>query len=156
VGTSLGISLTEEAHGDATIYILDLSGISLPEGTVALGEPIPAGLRIGIAATEKVVVIGSSPEFVKAVLDAGPASSLASNSRFAAALKDVGPEQGGLAWVDLAGMRGTALAMIPDSVSDADRETVAAWAEGLDSILAVVERGTTLDGATVIIRVQQP
>ena len=63
---------------------------------------LPDGhIEISYAATDGVVVIGSSPDFVKHVLDAGAGQSLADDARFTGLLGRVGATHTGVSYVDI-------------------------------------------------------
>ena len=71
-----------------------LGGIPLPDDR----PDLPDGrIEIAYAATDDVVVIGSGPDFVKHVLDAGAGASLADDDRYKALVGRVGAAQRGSA-----------------------------------------------------------
>ena len=111
-GGQAGFTVTDEDHGGTTVTTIDLGSLSSLAGLA--GEALPvtpdaiptdAKVTISYAATDEVVVIGTSADFVKAVLDAGPGPSLADDARYQAAVGRVGAEHTGVAYVDIAGAR---------------------------------------------------
>ena len=106
-GGGSGVKLTDQAYNGATITTVDLSGIGALAGAAA-GVDVPGGLQLAYAVTDKVVVFGTSVDFVKGVLDAPSGSNLASTDRFKAALAKVDSVNSTLFWLDVAGVRGLA------------------------------------------------
>jgi hypothetical protein len=56
--------------------------------------------------TDDVVAVGSSPDFIKHVLDAGAGASLADDARFKGLVDRVGTQHRSLTFVDVAAVRG--------------------------------------------------
>ena len=122
-----GPSVREEAHGDATITILDLgdaASLSAMGGGMT-GVPVPApgdsGDRVELAWTVSgdTVVFGVGSTFVKSVLDTDEASSLASNARYSGLLDRVGGESNvGVVYADLTAMRELVEGLIGSEVGD--------------------------------------
>jgi hypothetical protein len=84
---------------------------------------LPAGnVEIAYAATDEVVVIGSSPDFVKHVLDAGAGDSLADSSRYQDLVGRVGAEHTGVTFVDITAIRTLAEGMLADLPAEARAE----------------------------------
>jgi hypothetical protein len=71
-GDQVGATVTDETYNGTTITIvsLDTAKLSGMAGGSAPSLPVPTGnVEIAYAVTDKVVVIGSGADFVKAVLD---------------------------------------------------------------------------------------
>ena len=80
---------------------------------------MPSGnVEIAYAVTDKVVVIGSGANFVKAVLDTTPSTSLASNETYKTLADRAGTGTGG-AYVDLEAVRGLIEKAAVDGKADA-------------------------------------
>ena len=65
-----------------------------------------ANVQLAYVATDEVIAIGSSPDFVKHVLDAGAGASLADDARYKGLLGRVDAEHSGVSFLDLAAIRG--------------------------------------------------
>jgi hypothetical protein len=154
-GATSGISVTDEAYGDATITVVDLGDLSSLAGAMTGGSVsgIPANITIAYSITDKVIAIGSGTGFVKAVLDARTGDSLAGSDRFSSALGAVDKSHGSLLWLDVAGIRSFAETQLPASAkSDYDTNTKP-YLDAFDSVIASYTPGDTLDRGTVVIRV---
>lgn len=115
-----GFSVREEAHGDATITVLDLgdaASLSALGGGMA-GVPVPPGdpnARVELAWTVSgdLVVFGVGTSFIKSVLDTDEASSLGATARYGALLERVGgAENLGVVFADITAMRELAEGML--------------------------------------------
>jgi len=78
-----------------------------------------------------VVVFGSGPDFVKAVLDAGAGASLADEDRYDGALERVGAVNTGITYLDIAAFRG----VIERLMADASAEERADYDESVKPFL---------------------
>ena len=137
-GSQYGVSVRDEDYSGTTITIIDLGTAEDLAGLAGLlgGMPLPDDItsdlpadriEISYAATDGVVVIASSPEFVRHVLDAGAGQSLADEARYSAIVDRVGAEHTGVSFVDLAAVR----ALLEVHIAD---ETPAERAEYEESI----------------------
>lgn len=115
LGAGGSVTVREEDHNGTEITIFDLGDAGSLGGMFGMpagmpGSPVPAPLEgrveLAVAATDQVVVLGASPSFVRAVLDAGAGDSLADNGRYQELLGKVGAENVGVTFVDLAAIRG--------------------------------------------------
>ena len=155
-GGQYGISVRDEDHAGTTITILDLgtaeslSGLAGSLGGVPLPDDatskLPGGhVEISYAATDGVVVIGSSPAFVGHVIDAGAGQSLADDARFSGLVGRVGSAGTGVAFVDIAAVRG----LVEAHLSDASAAERAEYEESIKPFLtpfdAFIATGTTSD-----------
>ena len=142
-GSQLGITVTDEDYAGTTITTVDLGSLDGLAGMAgALGgaeapTPEPGSLpsdpvRIAFAASDGVVVIGTGPDVVKAVLDAGPGPSLADDGRYQAAIGRVGNEHASVSYVDLAAVR----TLIEAHLDEATAEERAEYEESIQPFLA--------------------
>jgi hypothetical protein len=142
-GSQLGITVTDEDYAGTTITTVDLGSLDDLAGMAgALGgaeapTPEPGSLpsdpvRIAFAASDGVVVIGTGPDVVKAVLDAGPGPSLADDGRYQAAVGRVGNEHASVSYVDLAAVR----TLIEAHLDEATAEERAEYEESIQPFLA--------------------
>jgi hypothetical protein len=80
------------------------------------GLPMPTGhLEIAYAVTDRIVVVGTGPAFVKHVLDTTPGTSLARDPQYADLAGKAGPGTGA-SFVDITAVR----EMIEKAVADSD------------------------------------
>jgi len=137
-GGQAGLTVTDEDHGGTTVTTIDLGTLSSLAGLAGEAAPVtPEGIpadahvTISYAATDEVVVIGTSADFVKAVLDAGPGPSLADDARYQSAVGRVGAEHTGVAYVDIAGAR----TLIESHLAEATAEERAEYEESIKPFL---------------------
>jgi hypothetical protein len=164
-GTQAGMTTRDEPYAGETITILDLGtvrGLAGVAGSMG-GVPVdPSALpddhvEIAYTATDKVVVIGSSPEFVQHVLDAGSGANLAKEARFSALLGRVGATHNGVQFVDLAAIRGLVEHSMA-SASAADRAnydtSIKPFLTPFDALIAAGAVGGELDQAHLLVTVK--
>ena len=108
-GSTQGITVRDESYAGTTITIVDLGDLGKLAGAgdvKVLGGALPTGrVEIAYAATDDIVVIGSGPGFVKAVLDTTKATSLASDPQYKT-LADRAGAGTSSAFVDITAIRG--------------------------------------------------
>jgi hypothetical protein len=113
-GASLGLSVTDEQHGDATITTVDFgelrrlveqSGETVPPEDLEFFGGADAHVRLSWTVTDDLVVIGLGPDFVKHVLDTDSSTSLAANDRFAGLIDRTGKENAGVTFADITAIR---------------------------------------------------
>ena len=177
-GGQYGITVREEEHAGTTITIIDLGtakdlaalaalmgggaaggdgifgGLPLPDGT----SDLPDGhIEISYAATDGVVVIGSSPDFVKHVLDAGAGQSLADDARFSSLLGRVGATHTGVSYLDIAATRGLIEGLLSEATAK-DRaeyeESVKPFLTPFDAFIASMVTSNDLEQQHAIITVK--
>jgi hypothetical protein len=155
-GGQYGITVRDEEYAGTTITIIDLgSAKDLAALASGLGDtPLPddasqlpdGHIELSYAATDAVVVIGSGPDFIKHVLDAGAGQSLAEDARFTSLVGRVGASHTGVSFVDIAGVRG----LVEGLLSEATPEERAEYEESIKPFLtpfdALIAAGTT-DGS---------
>ena len=145
-GASSGVSIHEEDHNGTPIEILDFSAVpgmtsgSLPPGYKA---------EIAYAITKDVVVLGYGRDFVASVLDAGPGSNLASDTRFKALLSRVGEDNIGVSFVDVNALRGLIEPLVQQA-APADAWTqyqtnLKPYLEHVDAVISSVHKDGALD-----------
>jgi hypothetical protein len=166
-GAQAGVTVRDEEHNGTTITIVNVGDAGAMLGMAGMMgiAPVPGGganlpggdIEIAWAATDGVVVVGSGPEFVKHVLDAGAGDSLADDDRFEGLVSRVGNEHTGLAFVDVAGFR----ALAEDAMADApatDRaeyeESVKPFLEPFDAFVSAAVTGGDLDEQHALITVK--
>jgi hypothetical protein len=112
-GSSAGMSIREETHGDTTITILDAGDASSLFGLAGMGagmtvEP-PGGagshIELAWAVTDDMVVLSVGPNFIKHVLDTDEAGSLGADARFDSLIQRTGKDNVGIVFADLSAMR---------------------------------------------------
>jgi hypothetical protein len=138
-GAQSGISARDETYNGQTITIVDLGSLQGLAGMAgALGglpmdpSSIPDGrAEVAYVATDQVVVVGSSPDFVKHVLDAGAGASLADDARFQGLLGRVASQHTGLSFLDIAAIRG----MVEGAMSSAPAQERAEYEESIKPFL---------------------
>ena len=125
-GQQSGITITDETYNGQTITVIDLGDLrslagmagALGGGTALPAQPsgLPgADVKIAYVATDQVVAIGTSTDFVKAVLDAGAGASLADDARFQSLLGRVDAKHTSVSFVDVAAVRGVVEGLMTDA-----------------------------------------
>ena len=166
-GTNSGVTITDETYNGQTITVVDLGDLrNLVAMAGALGGPslpstpanLPAEhLKIAYVANDQVVAIGSSPDFVKAVLDAGAGASLADDARFQDLLKRVDTKHTSVSFVDVTAVRG----LIEGSMADAPAAKKAEYEQSVkpfltpfDALIATGATGGSTDQTHSVITVK--
>jgi hypothetical protein len=133
-GSSAGVTIREETHGDATITILDLGdaasllGLAGMAGGIPVPPPDDPSARVELAWTvsDDLVVMSVGTDFIKHVLDTDEASSLASNDRYEALLdRTAGAENVGVMFADITAMRELVEGVVktdPDALAEYEAE----------------------------------
>jgi hypothetical protein len=167
-GPQYGISVRDEDHAGTTITVLDLgtaASISALAGNLA-GVPLPSSapadlpgghIEISYAATDGVVIIGSSPDFVGHALDAGTGQSLADDARFSALVGRVGAAHTAISFVDVAAVRALVEGQLgkatPKERADYE-ESVKPFLTPFDAFIGATVTGGALDQQHAIITVK--
>ena len=167
-GGQYGIEVREEQYAGTTITIIDLGsaedlaalagdlgGVSVPEDVTS---DLPGGnVEIAYAAPDGLVVIGSSPDFVKHVLDAGAGQSLADDARYSGLVERVGTENTGVSFLDIAAVRGLLEEYLIEA-TPADRaeyeESIKPFLAPFDAFIAASAIGGDVDQQHAIITVK--
>jgi hypothetical protein len=164
-GAQAGFTVTDEPYNGETITVLDLGDLrgfaGLAGGTGSLPtdpSTLPSGpARIAYVATDQVVAIGSSPEFIKHVLDAGAGASLADDARFKDLVGRVDAEHSAVTFLDLAAMRAT----VEGAMSSATAQERAEYEESVkpfltpfDALISTGAVGTEVDRQHTLITVK--
>jgi hypothetical protein len=156
-GGQYGISVRDEDHAGTTITIIDLGtardlaglaaglgGIPVPDDAAS---ELPDGhIEISYAATDGVVVIGSGPDFVRHVLDAGAGQSLADDARFTGLIGRVGASHTGVSFVDIAAVRGLVEGLLTEATPEERAEYETSMKPFLVPLDAFVAAGATANG----------
>jgi hypothetical protein len=164
-GAQSGISARDETYNGQTITIVDLGSIQGLAGMAGMlgGLPTAPGnlpdgrAEVAYVATDQVVVIGSSADFVKHVLDAGSGPSLADDARFQALVGRVASQHTGLNFLDIAAIRG----MVEGAMSSASAQERAEYEESIkpflvpfDAYIASGVVGGSVDQGRAVITVK--
>ena len=167
-GGQMGFEIREEDHGGTTITIVDLGSLEGLAGMAAGmgGIPVPtepgSGLpegdvELAYAATDGVVVIGSSPDFVKHVLDAGAGASLADDARYQGLVDRVGGEHTGVTFVDVAAIRGLVEGLLAEATAEERaeyEESIKPFLEPFDALIGAGVTGDDLEQQHLILTVE--
>jgi hypothetical protein len=151
-GTQAGgqIAVTEEDHGGITITKIAVA----TDGAFDFGGQQIEDIEIGFAFKQGLFVLGP-PDYVIRILDLPAGQNLAGSDRFKDALAAAGGLQtAGLSYVDLAGLRTAAEALIPsDNRAKYDQE-VKPYLEPLDRMISatLVEGDTLVNRAIFIVK----
>ena len=86
--------------------------------------------------TDEVVVLGTSVDFVKGVLDAPSGSNLASTDQFKSALARVDSVNSTLFWLDVAGIRDLAEARLSSDEKASYEADLKPYLDAFDSVIA--------------------
>jgi hypothetical protein len=142
-GSSMGITVRDEAYAGTTITIVDLGDLTDLAGLAGLagvspemlGTDLPAGrIELAYAVTDEVVVIGSGPGFVRSVLDTTPATSLAQNERYKALVSRAGAGTGS-SFADITALR----ELIEAGMVNADAGERAEYEENIKPFLMPID-----------------
>ncbi len=144
-----GVTLTDETYNGATITSVDLSGIGALAGA-ATGVDVPGGIKLAYSVTDKVVVFGTSVDFVKGVLDAPSGSNLASTDQFKSALARVDSVNSMLFWLDIAGIRSFAEARLSSDDKSSYEADLKPYLDAFDSVIATNVSGDVDEGTLVL------
>ncbi|HVL52637.1 MAG TPA: DUF3352 domain-containing protein [Vitreimonas sp.] len=146
-----GVTVRDESYNGATITIIDLGDLGMlgaifgAQAGLPPGAELPDGrLEIAMATTEEIVVLAVGPEFVRAVLDAGTGPSLADDARYKDLIEEVGAENVGTMFVDVAAVRG-----LFETLGTSDPEAFARYERDIKPYLLPIDafvQATRLDG----------
>jgi hypothetical protein len=131
-GSQAGITVTDETYNGQTITVVDLGSLrdlAGLAGALGGGDAIPANpselpdedIRLAYVVTDEVVAIGSSPDFIKHVLDAGAGASLADDARFKGLVERAGGAHRAVTFLDVAAIRGKVEDLMATSASAQER-----------------------------------
>jgi Protein of unknown function (DUF3352) len=164
-GAQAGFTVTDEEYNGQTITVLDLGDLrdlaGLAGGAGALPtdpSSLPSGwARIAYVATDEVVAIGSSPDFIKHVLDAGSGASLADDARFKGLVGRVDAEHSAVTFLDLTAIR----IMVEGAMSRATAQERAEYEESVkpfltpfDALISTGAVGSEVDRQHTLITVK--
>jgi len=162
-GDQAGVTVRDEEHGGTTITVIDAGDASQLLGMLG-GPATPTQIeaegrvQVAYAVTDGVAVIGSSPDFVKHILDTQAGSSLASDDGFEALLKRAGESGTALGFVDLASIRelveGFALAEIPAEKKAEYEKEFKPFLAPFDLIVTTTVLGDGIDTSKMLITVK--
>lgn len=166
-GTQAGITVRDEDYNGTTVTVVDLGSIRDLAGLAGAlgGTPLPTDpgslpdghVELAYAANDGVVVIGSSPDFVKHTLDAGAGASLADDSRYQGLVARAGATHTGVNFIDVAAIRGLVEGMLssatPQERADYE-ESVKPFLEPFDAFIAAGVVGGDTDQTHALITVK--
>jgi hypothetical protein len=168
-GAQMGVTTRDETYKGQTITVLDLGSLKglagmagafgggLPDGADATKDLPDGNAEVAYVATDQVVAIGSSPEFVKHVLDAGAGASLADDARFQGLVGRVEANHAGLNFVDIAAVRALiegSMASAPASERDEYEKSIKPFLTPFDAYIASGVVGGSVDQGHAIITVK--
>jgi hypothetical protein len=138
-GAQAGIAVRDEPYAGVTITTVDFGDLAalagrlgIPADGLGTGSTLSSGrVVLAYAVTAQVVVIGSSPGFVKHVLDTTAASSIAATDRYKALSGRAGVGTR-IAFVDIAAIKG----LLESAVAGADPSAVAGYEQDVKLYLA--------------------
>lgn len=166
-GSQAGITIRDEDHNGTPITIIDLGTASDLAGLAGAlgGMPLPTDpgslpdghIEISYAATDQVVIIGSSPDFVRHSLDAAAGASLADDTRYQALIGRVGASNTGVSFIDIAAVRGLVEGLLSQA-SPAERaeyeESVKPFLLPFDALVGASVRDGAVDQMHVLMTVK--
>lgn len=165
-GGDAGITVRDEEYNGNTITVVDLGDLRDLAGLAGMmGGQIPTDpsalpptrAQLAYVANDGVIAIGSSPDFIKHVLDAGAGASLADDARFRALVGRVDAEHNGLNFVDLTAVRELVEgAMSSGSVAERAEyeESVKPFLAPLDALVSTGTVGGDTDQMHTVITVK--
>lgn len=135
------LSTTQEQASGTTITVVHIA-----TGQLAGSSSAPATIELAIASRDDLFVVGLGDAFVKQVLARSPADSLARSSRYQDALKAAGgPNDSGVLWLDVAGLKDRLAAAVPASDRARFDADVAPYLALIDHVIGV----QSVDGSTI-------
>jgi hypothetical protein len=165
-GAQAGVTVRDEPYNGQTITVVDLgnlrdlAGMAGALGSLPPTDPssLPEGrAQIAYVATDEVIAIGSSADFIKHVLDAGAGASLADDARYKGLLGRVDAEHTGVTFVDLVAIRG----LVEGAMSTATAPERAEYEESIkpfltpfDALISTGAVGGELDQTHTLITVK--
>lgn len=166
-GAQAGITVRDEPYNGETITVLDLGDLSGLAGLAGAmsGVPVPTdpgvlpegNVQIAYVATDQVIAIGSSVDFIKHVLDAGAGVSLADDARYQGLVGRVDAEHTGLTFLDITAIRGLiegAMADAPPADRAEYEESVKPFLTPFDAFIATRAVGGDVDQAHSVVTVK--
>jgi hypothetical protein len=154
-GGGSGITVSDEAYGDATITTVTIDGAALG-GMSAFAEPV-SSVSIAYAVTDQAVVLGYGTDFVKGVIDAASGESLADTTRFKDALARADAANTALFWLDIAGGRvlaeSIAQPLAPADAWSQYESEIKPYVEPFDVMITTTAPGDEIDTSTMVITV---
>jgi hypothetical protein len=155
-GAQQGITVSDQDYNGTTITTVDLGDVSKLAGGGVQAFALPVGnVQIAYAVTDQVVVIGSSPGFVKHVLDTTPSTSLASSESYKRLVGRSGTGTG-TTFVDISAIRDMAeKAMKASDPAAFDRYTteIKPFLDPFDALIASGSVSDDLARSVIIVTV---
>lgn len=143
------VSISTSKVGDVKVTTITADeGVIPPE---VLGVPIATSLSVAVA--DGHLYLGSG-DFVAQALQRDPADALSSNERFGTALASVTPENGGFAWVDMAGLAAAIEAVLAPSQQAAYEASLKPWVDHLDYAVAAADQADGISSLKILLYVR--
>lgn len=160
-GGNASIAVSEEPYGNGTITTIDLGDLASLLSRPGLGTnnlPVSGHGQISYTVQNGIVVIGAGPSFVKSVVDVKPGASLADQTRYRAALDQVGAKNLSSVWADLAAIRNLLepLAAAAPVGSGTYATELKPYLEPLDVFAGATLTGAETDTSRFILSVTKP
>lgn len=169
-GAQAGVSSRDETYNGQTITIVDLGSLAnvmAMAGSLG-GMPVdpnpstaPGGsdahAELAYVATDQVVIVGSSPDFVKHALDAGAGASLAKDPRFQGLLGRVDANHAGVAFLDITGIRAmleAEMAKAPANDRAQYERDIKPFLTPFDALIGSGSVGSSVDQSRYVITVK--
>jgi hypothetical protein len=164
-GGQAGFSVTDEQYNGETITVIDLGDLrdlaAMAGGAGSLPtdpSSLPSGrARIAYVANDQVIAIGSSPDFIKHVLDAGAGASLADDARFKGLVGRVDAEHNAVTFLDLVAIRGLAEGAMSSATAQERaeyEESVKPFLTPFDALISTGAVGGEVDRTHMLITVR--
>lgn len=150
LATVAGLDPTDSTYAGATITTVDLG--SLGDDVVIFDK---AARQLSWTVTDDIVAVGTTPAFVKAVLDAPAADTLAEQARFRELLDRVGASHRSLVWADLDAIEALAVAQLEPSEQAHFESDIRPYLAPLDAFIGVTERDGSLDRSRALLVIDE-
>ena len=154
-GAGSGLVARDEDHNGTKITVVDFSSMA---GVKASDLPPGYKAEFAWASNKDVTVLGYGRDFVASVLDAGPSSSLAADSRFKALLHRVGAENITAGFVDVRAIRELIETLVKPEVPAADwtryETDIKPYLQPLDAIVQATRKDGSTDRLSSLVTVR--
>jgi len=154
-GANSGLVARDEDHNGTKITVVDFSAMP---GMKASDIPPGYKAEFAWASNKDVTVLGYGRDFVVSVLDAGPSSSLAADSRFKGLLGRVGAENISAGFVDVRAIRELLETLVKPQVPAADwtryETDIKPYLDPLDAIVQATRKDGGTDRLSSVITVR--
>jgi hypothetical protein len=146
-----GLAPSDEAHGDATITTVNLAA-AIPDLQVGGGD---GPTSVSWTVTGDLVVVGTDPAFVKAVLDAPAGDTLSDVARFRELVDRAGGSHRGLVWADLDAIEAAAVAELSGAERAEFEREVRPYLAPFEALVGVVARDGDIERARGLVVIDE-